>query len=178
MSCSTDFSIKSPLSLPLVISSEITPERQQTEAATKIQSMCRSYLARGELARKQSHYLSHALFEGALPYINSPFPGLSRLPKALNGKTRVYLPKELPVVLKDSGSPQNLHRFEKMQQASKICMQNEYVHLVIPKARIYGDFIIESRLPITLHDFKGQIGLYIENCEQFTNAVKEFTGFL
>src|SRR4029079_3642674 len=34
------------------------------------------------------------------------------------------------------------------------------------------------RLPITAHDFKAVIGIYTENRERFTNAVKEFTGFL
>ena len=89
------------------------------------------------------------------------------------------MPDNLPIVLKQSGSPENRKRFNKMKQAREICDESNYPHLVIPTARIHGNFIIESRLPIMKdHNMKVQIGFYLDNVEKFTEAVEEFTGFL
>jgi len=66
-----------------------------------------------------------------------------------------------------------------MREGREICDESNYSHLVIPTARIHGDFIIESRLPIMKdHDTKVQIGFYLDHVEQLTEAVEEFTGFL
>lgn len=152
-------------------------EEQRSRAAIKIQSILRGYSARVQAETAKKSLLSYALLETAKPYIDVP-SNLKGIPRASSGKTLVYLPKELPIVLKQSGSPQNQKRFDQMKQGRDICEKNSYKHLVIPKARVYGNFIIESRLPITVHDTKEQIGLYIENRERFAGAVKEFTGFL
>jgi len=130
-----------------------------------------------KVEKARRHSLCYALFEKAKPYIDIP-SNRKGLPQASSGKTPVYLPKELPIVLKESGSPQNQKRFDQMKQGREICEQSGYENLIIPKARVYGNFIVESRLPITEHGTKEQIGLYIENRERFTSAIKEFTGFL
>lgn len=65
-----------------------------------------------------------------------------------------------------------------MKQAREICEKNNYSHLVIPTARIHENFIIESRLPLLKHDWKAQIGFYLDHIEELTKAVEEFTGFL
>lgn len=152
-------------------------EDQKTSAATKIQSVWRGHLARIKIEKAEKHVLSYALLKKAKPYIDVP-SNRQDMPRASCGKTPVYLPKELPIVLKQSGSPQNQKRFNQMKEGRDICEKNSYEHLVIPKARVYGKFIVESRLPITMHGTKEQIGLYIENRERFTGAVQEFTGFL
>ena len=152
-------------------------ERQKSAAAIKIQSIWRGHLGRIKVEKARKHVLSYALLEKAKPYVDIP-SNREDVPRASSGKTAVYLPKELPIVLKQSGSPKNQERFDQMRQGRDICERNGYEHLVIPKARIYGNFIIESRLPIAMHGTKEQIGLYIENRERFTRAVQEFTGFL
>jgi hypothetical protein len=149
-------------------------ERQRKFAAIKIQSIWRGRLAR---VKANKHLLSYALLKKAKPYVDTP-SSLKDMPQASSGKTPVYLPKELPIVLKKSGSPANQKRFAQMEQGRDICDKSGYENLVIPKARVYGNFIVESRLPITMHGTKEQIGLYIENRERFAGAVKEFTGFL
>ncbi len=152
-------------------------KEEKSKAAIKIQSVYRGHLARVEVEKVREHILSYDLFQKAKPYVNNP-SNLQGVPRAANGKTRVYLPKELPIALKMSGFPGNQMRFDKMRQARDICKKSGYKHLVIPKARVYGNFIVESRLPIATHRTKEHIGFYIENREQFTNAVEEFTGFL
>jgi len=138
------------------------------KAATIIQKAWRKY------AEKM---LPLALFEKSKKYMDVNFD-VTKLSRAPAGKTQVYLPKDLPIVLKLSGSPQNKQRFEQMQQAREILKKNHYQHLVIPKARINGEWIIESRLSIAEHELKKVIGFYKENTAFFTEAVKEFTGFL
>ena len=152
-------------------------EAEKSKAAIKIQSIWRGNLARIKVEKARRHFLSYALLEKAKPYVDVP-SNRQDVPRASSGKTPVYLPKELPIVLKQSGSPENQKRFNQMGQGRDICEKSGYEHLVIPKARVYGNFIIESRLPITAHGTKEQIGLYIENRERFTNVVEEFTGFL
>jgi len=148
--------------------SRYSPLKSTDEIAQLIQSY----------KKGNSPLLSNALFEQAKSSIDSVSTHYYDLPRASAGATRVYLPKELPIVLKHSGSPENIERFEKMQQARDLCNRNGYEKLIIPKARIYKDFIIESRLPIARHNTKEQIGLYIENRKLFTKAIQEFTGFL
>lgn len=175
-------------------------EQKRIAAATKIQSTWRGHLVRKETEKAKRHFLSHTLLEKAKSYIDPPsnLEDLPRItlgkslfeqaieipynlrdtPRASCGKTPVFLPKDSPIVLKLSGSPTNQKRFEQMKHAREICEQSGYEHLVIPRAHIYRNFIIESKLPLHAHSTKGQIGLYIENRKRFTPAVKEFVGFL
>lgn len=109
-------------------------------------------------------------------YIDNPSI-LKELPRASSGKTPVYLPP-FPLVLKASGYSENEYRLNKMKQAYEICKKNGYENLIIPKAKTYENFIIETRLPIKAHTEKEQICQYIENRDQFTLAIQEFVGFL
>ena len=101
--------------------------------------------------------MSDDLLEQAKPYIDTPSQ-LHNLPKSPEGKTAVYLPEGLPIVLKESGSPENQKRLDQMKEARAICNRLECRHLVIPKARVYANFIIEQRLPI-LHGTKNPNGI-------------------
>jgi hypothetical protein len=125
---------------------------------------------------KKNYFLEASLFQRATSYLDT-HQNIDDLPRAAAGKTPVYLPRELPIVFKQSGDEENFVRLRQMIAAKKICDENDYTSLVIPTARCYKDFIIESRLPITGHDTKSQIGLYVEHKEQFTEAIKEFAGF-
>lgn len=151
-------------------------KKEKSKAVVKIQSILRGYNARVQAVKAENHLLGHDLLEKAKHYIDTP-SNLKDIPRATEGKTNVYLPKELPIVLKQSGFPKNQERFDQMEKARDICEKNGYKQLVIPKARIHGNFIVESKLPI-IHGTKETIGFYIENREKFSDAVKEFTGFL
>lgn len=153
-------------------------ENLRSAAATKIQSLWRGYSARGRVGRLKRSILSYALLEKAKPYIDNP-SNRKDLPKASSGKTPVYLPVELPLVLKESGSPENQKRLDQMIQGRDLCEKNGYKDLTIPQARVCKNFIIESRLPIpNYYNVREQLGFYAENWERFTPAVREFTGFL
>jgi uncharacterized protein DUF648/IQ calmodulin-binding motif-containing protein len=152
-------------------------EAKKPGAATDIQRIWRGYYARVKVSKMRRHILSYALFEKGKPYIDAPST-LKDLPGIIHGKTSVYFPKNLPIVLKWTGSPQNQERFDKMRQARDICEQSCYQDLVIPKARLYQTFIIENKLPLEMKGTKRQMGLYFEHREKFTKAVREFTGFL
>lgn len=173
-----------------------TAAKQKSTAALKIQSVYRVHISRkqlknlknqsalkiqkiwrGDFSRSIMHLLKYEHLDKAKFYIDTPAK-LQDLPRASSGKTPVYLPKELPIVLKQSGYPQNRERFIKMKQGHTICKRSGYKHLIIPQARLYKNFIVESRLPIMMHGTKEQMGLYVEHRDLFTEPVKEFTGFL
>jgi hypothetical protein len=147
--------------------------KRQSRAAVKIQVIWKDYAR-----RIKTSLLSYSLLEQAKPYIDDPSK-LAKVKRASSGSIPVYLlPKELPIVLKETQAPANRTRFKHMQQARHICETNGYKDLVIPKGGLYRNFIIESWQPIIADGTKEQIGLYIENRGRFRNAVKEFTGFL
>lgn len=152
-------------------------DHQKKIAATTIQRVWRGYLIRSREETTARHLLSYTLLEQAKHYINTPSK-LASLPQAPSGTTPIYLPKEFPIVLKKSGSPDNRKRFIHMKQGREICQRSNYKYLIIPRARVYANFIIERRLPIKAWNTKEQIGLYIENREQFTRAIQEFVGFI
>lgn len=151
--------------------------KEKSLAAIKIQSTWKGHLGRVKVKQLQNRLLSFSLFEKAKVYIDSPSK-LENLPRAYYGKKPVYLPHELPIVLKQSGSPANVKRSKQMNVADQIIKKKGYTRLEVPKTRVYLNFIIESKLPIRREETKAAIGFYIENREKFTQAVKEFAGFL
>jgi hypothetical protein len=123
----------------------------------------------------QPPQLSETVFRSAMQSIDGK--QYQRFPRAGAGKTPVFLPPNLPVVLKQSG-PDCEQRLRKMEEAREICDRNGYTHLAIPSARIHGDFLIEERLPILQGSVIQSVGLYIKNKDSMTKAIREFTGFL
>lgn len=103
---------------------------------------------------------------------------LKRMSKATFGKTPVYLPADVPMVLKHCGSPYNEVRLKKMEQVRKICQKQGYQHLVVPEAFPLKDYLIEEKLPLKALGTKEQVSLYERNHGLFTEAAKEFTSFL
>lgn len=147
------------------------------DAVIKIQSFVRSNLARVKAIEIKEHYLNLELFKKATYYTNKT-ANLRGEPRAVNGIAMVYLPRDIPIVLKCIGDSLSQRRFKKILQARKICQKNSYKDLVVPRARVHGDFLLESRLPIMVHDFREQVGLYVDNRDKFTSAIREFAGFL
>jgi len=65
-----------------------------------------------------------------------------------------------------------------MEEAQTLCAANQYQYLFIPKARVCGEFLLEERLPITAIGYKQQLGEYLSHLDDYTDAIKEFAGFL
>ena len=143
----------------------------QELAAQKIQKAVRSFLQRQRAKRELPKNLVNIVVN---KYI---IPDLhTNLPRAAHGQTRVYLPPDLPVVIKLSGEGSN-QRLSTMNKVRKILEKNRYKHLTVPKVSIYNDMLIEQRLPIETED-KFQFGIYSEHRLQFTEAVREFSGLV
>jgi len=162
-----------------VAPSPVSIPQETVVAANTIQSFLRMRFACRKLeAEEEKQYsLSEHLLEQAKVYIEDRSK-LSGLPIASRGKTPVYLPKELPIVPKLTGSQHSQIRLAQMREGRKLCDKNRYKHLDIPAASVRGDFIIERRLPLLAQHTKEHIGLYIENSERFSPAIREFVGFL
>jgi Trp operon repressor len=139
-------------------------------AAVKIQAIFRGYCTRAKEFR-----LSYELFEKAKLYIDDESK-LNKPTRSSVGKCRPYLLKEFSIVLKNIGNSQAQTRFQQMLTARGICRRNRYMRLVIPKARVYGKFIIEKMIDI-YHGTKEQMILYGTERAKFTEAVEKFTGF-
>lgn len=152
-------------------------------AAMVVQSVWRGRAVRLRLQREFPILLDYALFKGAKSYLRDP-ERLQKLPQALNGDSKVYLPRDLPVVIKlparnrrhDSKTLSN-QRYTGLFLAHALIKKNHFMDLVVPRARVCGEWIIESRVPIEMHNTKEQIGLYCQNSARFTNAVVEFFQF-
>jgi hypothetical protein len=139
-------------------------------SAVKLQSVWRGYRVRRNILPKENYNLAK-LFLAHCPCIEE-------VPRASSGITKVYLPPELSVVLKQSGKKGSEERFFIMCSARDFCLRKGYKQLVIPRALPYGEYNIEDRIPIKESKQKGQIGLYCEYKAKFTLAVQEFTKLL
>lgn len=125
---------------------------------------------------KEQDLLPSELYSESKAYLEMN-PDLSFLPKATPASADVFLPP-LPVVFKLVGERKSVDRFYRMSQVRNLCQKNYYTRLVVPKATPHGPFIIEEKLPLKEKSQKEQIGLYSENANKFSLAVREFTGLL
>lgn len=99
---------------------------------------------------------------------------VNEMPRAAAGNTPVYFPQQAPkLILKEAGR-NCVARFNKMQKVHRVLASQRSTHLVVPKARIHKDFIIEKRLPIDTNPYRN-MELYSQNPEQFDDAVRELT---
>jgi hypothetical protein len=117
----------------------------------------------------------------------------SSMPRARAGDTPVYFPPNLGVILKGSGGVLNrevekvndlklLHprsayraaydRFDHMQNIRKILDVSGASHLIIPKAWIIDNFIVEEKLRI-IQSYHGNIDLYMSKPHLFDRAISE-----
>lgn len=153
------------------------PPPAPQEAAVAIQAAWRGHAVRSRLhaSGPDRNSLNPSLAARAKLFVDQPYL-LAKLPRAAAGQTPVYLPKGLPVVLKEAKEKCQT-RLTKMSQARDICQRNNYKRLQVPTAIVYKNFIIESRLPIARFDRKSQMGFYYENRARFTPAVRDFLGF-
>ena len=96
-------------------------------------------------------------------------------PRAEGGKIPVYLPRDLSsVVLKLAGREAAKERFHKAQAMRSIIKSEGYSRLVIPRAMLYKEFIIEERLPICI-DPQHNAMTYWHNQSLFDLPVRQMT---
>ena len=134
-------------------------------AAKKLQKIYRAYKVRKSFLKRElySTYSQFLLMSN-----------LEEVPQAAAGKTTVYLPEEHDIVLKKSGKKKARLRFWQMQVVRKILESQGSSHLYIPKARVFGDYIVEERLPINTDNFYN-MSLYLNNPRAFDAVVRELT---
>lgn len=90
-----------------------------------------------------------------------------------SGETEVFIPQGMPeVILKKSGRKQAIARFHTMQKVRSHLDSQKIFHLIIPKARLCGDFLVEERLPINVDNYYN-MGLYVSNPKLFDEAVRD-----
>lgn len=133
--------------------------------STSRQKIFRLYTERADLPGE--------LFQKAVNLLNNQ-NSWGEMPKASSGKTRVYLPNELPeVVLKESGG-KSTQRRKQMDQVRVILEEQGSENLIIPLARQHENYLIEERLPIHA-DCYHNMDLYQSNPRLFDDAVREMT---
>ncbi len=158
-----------------IVINHLCHSRSISKSLIKIQKFLRRSLRRLQAKKRE------LLFEQARLLTRQP-EKLASLPRAQqDAAKRVYLPDELPLVLKYKHNDEiSASIFKKMGQARKMVRKKGYRHLVIPRAQVYDSFIIEHRLPVRNHEHneKLQIDFYLDHQEQLTEAIKDFTSFL
>ncbi len=137
--------------------------------ATIIQKHIRGYLVRGPfLPRNLTYQAYQALCEKA------EGPESNSMPQAPGGKTIVYLPLEMPeVALKLLGKDSAIKRFHQMREVRSFLNSQQSSHLIIPRAKLCGKFLVEQRLPVNV-DFGHNMMLYTLQPKLFDDAVREF----
>ncbi|MCP5506293.1 MAG: IQ calmodulin-binding motif-containing protein [Chlamydiales bacterium] len=147
----------------------IHPNTPKDKAAATIQKHFRGYLAR------KPHLPSNLYPQYRVQCEKVKGPESHSIPQADGGKTTVYLPQEMPgVVLKSSGRKDAITRFHQMQEIRSILNSQNSSHLIIPKANLCKEFLVEERLPINVDSYHN-MGLYLSQPELFDEAVRELT---
>lgn len=135
-------------------------------------AICIQKHVRGWLIRRS--FLPRSWFSLYKPTCEAVLSGRISLPRATAGRTRVYLPKTLPVVLKyiDSSSKMYL-RAQNTELVRSVLRARHVNNLVIPRTRRYKKFLVEERLAVDT-DIIHNMGLYLSHYTQFNQAVQEF----
>jgi hypothetical protein len=97
--------------------------------------------------------------------------------RARSGATPVYYSPNRKSVIKHSRSSSS-SRLDNMTKARDICKEMNLVHITIPSAFHYNDFLIEQHVPIS-DDLSAptQMQLYLDNRDKFTDVARELTRF-
>jgi hypothetical protein len=106
-------------------------------------------------------------------YVNNP----DKLPDPDPARRSIFLPKDLPIVLKHVEHLERKSRFQRTLLVREICTRNNYQALIVPRVSVCDVFLVESRLPIITGLTESML-VYITNQKCFTRAAEEFTKFL
>jgi hypothetical protein len=158
------FSIQSPLQAQGVRDAEAV------SAATTIQKHLRGHFTRK--ATLPSHLFPRYLHECS----KALGLGSNSMKRAEAGTTRVYLPEGgmSGFVLKLSYRRTAITRFHQMQEVRSILRNFNTSDLIIPKAFLCGEFLVEERLPINVNYYHN-MEIYLKNTSLFNNAIVELT---
>ncbi len=139
-------------------------------AATTIQKHLRGHFTRK--ATLPSHLFPQYLHECS----KALGSGSNSMKRAEGGTTWVYLPEGgmSGVVLKLSYRKTAITRFHQMQEVRSILRKFNTSDLIIPKAFLCREFLVEERLPINVNDYHN-MEIYLKNIPLFNNAVRELT---
>lgn len=157
---------------------------QESEAvekmACKIQGAFRAYREGKKVRKEQAplmnqHFLPKEVRAQVKTFLADP---KAAAPKASDGKTRVFFPKNLPDIVLKLSKDRSYKRLCQMGFVRQICKKDNLPDLVIPGVRLYRDqkrdvLLIEQRLPIRVAPLE-QLKLYTEHSEQFTPAIRQF----
>ncbi len=142
---------------------------QEDKAAILIQNCFRGYLTRKSFLPRElyARYLKEC--------VTALGPDSNTIPQAADGDTRVYLPQTMSeIILKHLENRPAIKRFQQMQQVRSVLHAQKSLHLVIPKVRLCGDFLVEQRLPINTDSYHN-MELYSSQPQLFDQAICELT---
>lgn len=151
---------------------------RNSEASNTIQKRLREVLDRREVRIKRKNLLPYETYADAVKVIDDVNKTGALMPKAIWGCTRVYLPENVPVAIKETKPKVANLRFNELKEAREVVDLNHFKSLVVPQARVHGEILIEKRLPLVVYSQKHSIGLYIENVDKFNEAAVELAQFL
>lgn len=133
--------------------------------AIKIQKAFRGFLAR-------KSFLPCSLYLNYSKRCQSLDSSTSR---ASEGKTVVYLPSDIKeVVIKETGRSQAKKRFVQNEAMRAVVRAAKLNRLIIPRARLYQEFLIEERLPIYV-GAADNARLYLSKPELFDELACQMT---
>lgn len=137
-----------------------------------IQSAARGYLIQKSIKK---HLIPEELFNSSVKIVLSE-EALKNAEHPIDGKSRdtIFMIKELPIVIR----PKNMERFHKAWKFREICLDQKYTNIVIPEITLHGKYSIEKRIPNTNKTVIDALFFYMDNKENYTEAVKEFTALL
>lgn len=96
-------------------------------------------------------------------------------PRAEEGKTVVFLPISAPeIVIKQTGKEKAKERFFKMNAIRSVLQAEGFKNLIIPKAQIYKESLIEERLSVCT-DQGYNAALYLSNKDLFNDPIRQIT---
>jgi len=154
---------------PIAIRHNQKDHTPENKAAIAIQKHIRGYLER------RFHLAPHLYAQYKILCDRVEGPESHSMPLAQAGHTRVYLPREMPdIVLKKSGSLYAVRRFHQMQSVREILISQKSSCLIIPRASLCGDYLVEQRLPID-PDHYYNMELYLSEPKLFDESVRELT---
>lgn len=140
---------------------------QAHQAATTIQACFRGHRVRKNLISRELYPLYAKICHD--PKLRSREYGFY----AEKGKTAVFFPNGIPEII-IKGSSTSLERFHVMQETRAVLNSLDSSHLVIPKARICNNLLVEERLPIN-NDSHYNMAIYLSEPSLFDDAVIEMT---
>lgn len=158
---------KENLGYAILLQSSV-PRSQPEKAAVIFQKFFRGRKIR-------NRFLDRSLFPRYVMQCERAQEPKTKMQRAKGGKTKVFLPQDIPeVVLKKAGNWNAVRRFHEMQEVRTILESQRSSHLVIPKARLCDIFLVEERLPINV-DYFHNMGLYVSYPQLFDEPVRELT---